>query len=128
MIAVPQELNLKYSDARVQAAVDFMNANFHRKIALDEIAEVVNSSRANFGRLFKIETGFAPIDYLIRVRMEKASQLLKSSFLSVKEVMASVGYNSKGHFTRHFKKRFSVTPSEYRKRHQRTGRSATRKQ
>jgi len=128
MIAVPNELNLKYSDPRVQAAVDFMTENFHRKIALDEIAEVVNSSRANLSRLFKIETGFTPIDYLVRVRIEKASQLLKSSFLSVKEVMAAVGYNSKGHFTRHFKKRFSVTPSEYRKLHQRTDRSATRKQ
>jgi transcriptional regulator GlxA family with amidase domain len=128
MIAVPNELNLKYSDPRVQAAVDFMNANFHRNIALDEIGEVVNSSRANLSRLFKIETGFTPIDYLIRLRIEKAGQLFRSSFLSVKEVMAAVGYNSKGHFTRHFKKRFSVTPSEYRKRHQRTRRPATRKQ
>jgi len=128
MIAVPNELNLKYSDARVQAGIDFMNANFHRKIALDEIAQVVNSSSANFSHLFKMETGITPVEYLIRLRMKKARELLKSTFLSVKQVMAASGYNSKSHFTRHFKRRFSVTPSEYRKRHQRNGRSATRKQ
>ena len=129
MIAVPNELNLKYRDARVQAGIDFMNANFHRKIALDEIAEVVNSSSANFRHLFKVETGITPVEYLIRLRMKKARELLKTTFLSVKQVMAASGYNSKSHFARHFKRQFGVTPSEYRKRHvHRHGRVATRKQ
>jgi len=129
MIAVPHELNLKYSDARVQAGIDFMNANFHRKIALDEIAEVVNSSPANFSHLFKIETEITPVEYLIRLRMKKARELLKTTFLSVKQVMAASGYNSKSHFTRHFKRQFGVTPSEYRKRRvHRHGRLATKKQ
>lgn len=116
MIAVPNELNLKYRDTRVQAAVDFLKTNFQRKIALDEIAALVNISVEQFGRIFKSETGITPIDYLIRVRIEKASQLLKSSFLSVKQVMAAVGYNSKGHFAKHFKRRFGISPSEYKKR------------
>jgi len=47
---------------------------------------------------------------------KKASQLLETSFLSIKQVMAEVGYNSKAHFTRSFKRHFQVTPSEYRKR------------
>jgi len=114
MIAVPNEFNLTYRDRRVQAAVDFLRANFHRKLVLDDIAAVVNMSVQQFRRIFKTETGITPIDYLIRLRIERASQLFRSSFLSVKEVMASVGYNSKGHFTRHFKRRFGVTPSEYR--------------
>jgi AraC-like DNA-binding protein len=41
--------------------------------------------------------------YLKKIRMERAAQLLANGFLSVKEVMASVGYNSMGHFLRHFK-------------------------
>ncbi len=116
MIAVPNELNLKYRDTRVQAAVDFLKANFQRKIALDEIAALVNISVEQFGRIFKSETGITPIDYLIRLRIERASQLLKSSSLSVKEVMASVGYNSKSHFAKHFKRRFGISPSEYKNR------------
>jgi AraC-like DNA-binding protein len=114
MIAVPQELKLKYRDRRVQAAVDFMNANLHRDIDLDKITEAANVSISHLSRILKRGTGFPPIDYLIRLRLEKARQLLKTGFLSVKEVMAVVGNNSKGHFAKHFKKRFGVTPSEYK--------------
>ena len=122
MIAVPNELNLKYSDPRVQAGIDFMNANLHRKIALAEIAILVNSSPTNLSHLFKEETGVTPIEYLIRLRMRKARELLMTTFLSIKQIMAAVGYNSKSHFARHFKKQIGVTPSEYRKQF------ATRKQ
>ena len=114
-VAVPHQFNLKYRDRRVRAAVDFMQANFQRTITLTEIAKAISVSDHHLSRIFKSETGFPPIDYLIRFRLEKARQLLRTSFLSVKEVMASVGYNSKGHFARHFKKRFGVTPSEYKK-------------
>jgi len=76
---------------------------------------VANLSASHFSRAFKAETGLTQIDFLIRLRLEKARQLLKTSVLSIKEVMAAVGYNSKGHFARHFKKRFGVTPSEYKK-------------
>ena len=122
MIAVPNELNLKYGDPRVQAGIDFMNANLHRKIALAEIAILVNSSPTNLSHLFKEETGVTPIEYLIRLRMRKARELLMTTFLSIKQIMAAVGYNSKSHFARHFKKQIGVTPSEYRKQF------ATRKQ
>jgi len=114
-VAVPHQFNLKYRDPRVQAAVDFMHANLQRALTLTEIAEAINVSDPHLSRIFKRETGFSPIDYLIRLRLEKARQLLKTTFLSVKEVMAAVGYNSKGHFAKDFKKRFGVTPSEYKK-------------
>jgi len=102
--------------ARVQAGIDFMNENYQRKIVLDEISEAVNISTDLFSRIFKIETGFSPIDYLMRLRMEKASWLLKTSFLSIKQVMAAVGYNSKGHFAKHFRRQYDLSPSEYRDR------------
>lgn len=121
MIAVPQELNLKYTDRRVQAAVDFMKANLHRAIDLDEIAEAINISSSYISMLFKTETGFSPIDYLIRLRLEKARQLLKSGGLSVKEAMAAVGYNTKSHFSKHFKRQFKINPSVYRRRASRRG-------
>jgi AraC-like DNA-binding protein len=115
-VAVPHELNLKYRDPRVRAAVAFMHTNLHRATNLAEIAKAINISDDHLSRIFKNETGFPPIDYLIRLRLEKARELLKTSFLTVKEVMAAVGYNSKGNFAKHFKRRFGVTPSEYRRR------------
>lgn len=102
--------------ARVEAAIEFMNENYHRKIVLGDMTKTVNLSTDRFTHIFRIETGFTPIDYLIRLRLEKASNLLKSSFLSVKQVMAAVGYNNKSNFARHFKRQFGATPSEYRDR------------
>lgn len=102
--------------ARVEAAIEFMNENYHRKIVLDDITKAVNLASDGLIRIFKIETGFTPIDYLIRLRLEKASHLLATSFFSIKQVMAAVGYNNKGNFSRYFKRQFGITPSEYRKR------------
>lgn len=116
MIAIPAELDLTYRDPRIRAGIDFMNANYHRKIVLGEIAEAVNISPTTFGHLFKAETGTTPIEYLIRLRMKKARELLMSTLLSIKQIMAAVGYNSKSLFPRHFNRQFGVTPSEYRKR------------
>jgi transcriptional regulator GlxA family with amidase domain len=64
--------------------------------------------------VFKIETGLTPSEYLARLRMDKARQLLKTTFLSIKQIMAAVGYNSKSYFAKHFKRHCGVTPSEYR--------------
>lgn len=72
--------------ARVRAAIGFMSANLHRHIALPELAKTVRLSSTYFSHLFKIETGIPPGEYLIKLRMEKAAQLLTTTFLSVKEV------------------------------------------
>ena len=100
--------------ARVQAAIDFMSANLHRRVDGNELAQCVHLSISHFARLFKAETGVAPGQYLTNLRMEKAGQLLATSFLSIKETMGAVGYNSRGNFLRFFKKHFRATPSEYR--------------
>ena len=51
----------------------------------------------------------------MRRRMQKAGNLLATSRLSVKEIMAIVGYDNKSHFVRHFRRSFGLAPSEYRK-------------
>jgi AraC-like DNA-binding protein len=104
--------------ARVQTVIDFMDANLHRRVQLNELAKVANLSPAHLSRLFNIQTGLSPGEYLIVMRMEKARHLLTTSLLSIKQIMAMVGYNvrSRGVFIRQFKKCFDLTPSEYRKR------------
>jgi transcriptional regulator GlxA family with amidase domain len=100
--------------ARMQVAIDFMNANLHRSISVNELANSVRLSASHFARLFKAETGIAPGQYLTSLRMERAGQLLATSFLSIKEIMGAVGYKSRGNFIRFFRKHFHATPSEYR--------------
>ncbi|MFY9554043.1 MAG: helix-turn-helix domain-containing protein [Blastocatellia bacterium] len=107
---------LKVRNLRVRVAIDFMNANFHRRISLAELADVAHLSPSHLSHLFKTHTGVSPGEYLRRLRMEKARHLLATSLLSIKEIMAMAGYNHKSHFVRHFRRSFGLAPSEYRKR------------
>ena len=102
-------------DPRVRIVIDFMKANLQRKISLTDLAREVKLSAAHVSRLFSIETGISPSEYLIRLRMERARHLLLTSLLSVKEIMAMTGYGNRGHFLQHFKRYFGLTPSEFRK-------------
>ncbi len=106
--------NNPINSARIRAVIDFMAANLHRKIALPELAKIVNLSSRHFCNVFKAETGVPPGQYLIGLRMERAGQLLTTTFLSIKQIMAEVGYYNKSNFGRSFKSHFEVTPSEYR--------------
>jgi transcriptional regulator GlxA family with amidase domain len=99
---------------RVQIAIDFMKANLHRRIPLAELAEIANLSPSGLSHLFKIQTGHSPGEYLRSLKMEKARNLLATSPMSVKEIMLMVGYKSKSHFVRDFRRSFGVAPSEYR--------------
>jgi transcriptional regulator GlxA family with amidase domain len=101
--------------ARVQIAIDFMKANLHRRIPLAELAEAANLSPSHVSRLFKAQTSLSPGEYLRRLRMEKAGCLVADGLLSIKEIMAMVGYKSKSHFVRDFRSSFRLAPSEYRK-------------
>lgn len=111
----PLILESRIPNPRIRIVTDFMNANLHRRIRLAELAVSVNLSPSRFSHFFKAQTGLSPGECLRRIRMEKARQLLATSLLSVKEIMASAGYNSKSHFGRHFRRFFGLSPSEYRK-------------
>lgn len=110
------EPNALLCDPRVQVAIDFMNGNLQRKVTLSESARVAYLSPSRFSHLFKTQTGLSPGEYLIRLRMEKARHLLTTSLLSIKEVMALVGYGTRSNFVLHFKRFFDCAPSEYKKR------------
>jgi AraC family transcriptional regulator len=95
-----------------------MNANIQRKITLPEMAELTNLSPNHFCRLFKSETGLPPLQYLTKLRMEKARHLLVTSFLNIKQIMAMTGYDarSRGNFGKQFRRYFGIIPTQYRKR------------
>jgi transcriptional regulator GlxA family with amidase domain len=99
---------------RVKVVIQFMNSNLERRISLPELAGVANLSATHLSHLFKAQTGLPPGEYLRRLRMEKARHLLATTLLSVKQIMAIVGYTS--NFVRHFRRYFDCTPSEYRER------------
>ena len=79
------------------------------------LANIVDLSPSRFRHLFKQETGTSPAHYLKQLRMRKAAMLLRTTFLSVKEVLKQAGINSNSHFVTDFKKIHGMTPTAFRR-------------
>lgn len=101
-------------DARVTWAVAEMQGRMAEPFNMAELAARVNLSPSRFRHLFTAQAGLPPSQYLRRMRLRRARLLLERSFLSVKEVMALVGYNDPSHFSRDFKQFHAVLPSAVR--------------
>ncbi|MCK9168937.1 MAG: response regulator [Treponema sp.] len=98
----------------IEKACGFMNGHMKEDISLERTAVEVGVSPFYLSKLFKEEKNKNFITYLTDIRMEKACLLLKEPRVSVKEVSASVGYNDQNYFSRLFKNKFGMTPTEYR--------------
>lgn len=91
---------------------DYLDEHYAEKISLDQIAENMYLSPFYISKIFKSEIGESPIHYLIRIRLEKARELLeKKPELSISDVAERVGYEDVYHFSKLFKKTYGVSPS-----------------
>jgi transcriptional regulator GlxA family with amidase domain len=103
-------------DARVKVAIDIVERSMAKKLSIRALCRSVNLSPARLRQLFRLETGLSPMQYVKRVRLERAANLLRTTFLSVKEVTYQSGATDIRDFIRDFKKKYGLTPSEYRTR------------
>ena len=103
-------------DQRVQKTISLMKEHLHKGWPAGRLAKFVNLSPSRLHQLFKEETGLPPAKYLRLLRMKRAGELLETTYLSVKEVMAKVGVTDESHFVRDFKKTYGLTPAKYRER------------
>jgi len=79
------------------------------------LAALVNLSPSRFRHLFKQETGKGPAQYLKEYRLRKAEKMLRTTFLTVKQVLKQVGLGSNAHFVHDFRKQYGMTPTAYRR-------------
>lgn len=104
------------SDSAVKRAKTFIQENYSRELSLDDVSREVNISPYYFSKIFKEEAGENFIEYLTRVRIEKAREMLENTSLSIKEVSIKSGYPDPNYFSRIFKKQTDMTPTEYKAR------------
>ena len=105
------------SDSAVKKAKAYIQEHFDSDLSLDEVSREVNISPYYFSKLFKEESGENFIEYLTRVRITKAKEMLENPSLSIKEISAMSGYSDPNYFSRAFKKQTNMTPSEYKTRY-----------
>ncbi len=99
----------------IEISVNYIHTNFERNISLGDIAKYVFLSPSYFTRAFKEETGMSPINYLIKVRIERARELLVDTGLKISDIALSVGFSNQQRFNEMFKKHTHHTPLQYRK-------------
>ena len=101
-------------DRRITWIVAHVQRHLAEPIGIPELAALVNLSPSRFRHLFRTQLGVGPAQYMQRLRLRRARLLLERTFLSVKEVMALVGYNDPSHFSRDFRRAHGVAPSTLR--------------
>ena len=103
------------SDKRIAKALQKIHSNPHIAWTLEKMSEEVGMSRAAFARRFKELVGQPMFEYLTRLRIQRARELLRETKLPLYEVASRVGYESDLAFTKTFKKHVGTTPTRFRK-------------
>ncbi|MBT1685976.1 AraC family transcriptional regulator [Dawidia soli] len=93
----------------------FTMNEFHRKISLDEVADLAHMTTNSFCRYFKKRTRKSYVDFLTEIRIGHARKLLQQNNLSISQISMEVGFNNLSNFNRKFRSVCSITPTEFRK-------------
>ena len=99
----------------VQEVRCFLDGNFDKTITLAELADNFSIDRYYLQKLYKKYVGQSPSQYIIRLRMSRAKNLLRTSSLSISEIAYAVGIDNLSHFSRQFGKFEGISPLQYRK-------------
>lgn len=96
----------------LQYLKEFIRNHISEPITVDTLGKQANMSKSTLTRLFKTQIGVSPLEYVIRLRLRKAKEIL-SQTKNIKEACFSAGFNDVNYFTRLFKKREGVTPGAF---------------
>lgn len=108
----------KWLSPRVRKVKVFLSAlgqSLEHSWTLDEMARRCGVKRTQFANITKRLTGYAPAQYLHRIRFDKSCELLRNTERAVTEIAFECGYTSSQYFSEAFKKQACITPSEYRR-------------
>jgi len=96
---------------------DYIDRNYKKDISAKDVAGILGYSDVYFSKVFKQLFDDNFINYLTKIRIDRAKVLLKDISFNIKEVGKSVGYADSNYFTKVFKRSIGMSPSEYRNRH-----------
>ncbi len=102
-------------DRRIALVISQLQARISSPLNLIEIARDVNLSSSRLRHLFKNETGQTPAQYLKQLRMQRSEILLRTTFLSIKEIVNKVGFMNSSSFVREFRRIYGLSPTAYRR-------------
>lgn len=101
----------------VQTAVNLLISSYGKQIRVSDVARAVGISRNYLDEIFKKEMGVSPKEFLMKYRIEKASSLLASTSNPIGLIAEEVGYSDPMTFSKVFRSRRGMSPTEYREQH-----------
>ncbi len=107
----------KLRDFYMKEALAFIEHNYQDDIAIEDIADCIGLNRTYFGKIFRDTMGETPQAFLMHYRMSKATHLLQTTRLEIKDICGQVGYPNPLHFSRAFKGVYGVSPRAWREEH-----------
>lgn len=114
---ISQQIRAKDEDAAleiVNKVIAYINEHYHETIDRNSLASYVSLSHSHLSLLFKKYTGWSPVQYIIKIRMDKAKELLRDTRKSISMIACEVGYTDPLYFSRVFTKHTGLAPREYR--------------
>lgn len=102
-------------DPLITNILNYIEESLYYGVSVRQLAATFNYNEKYIGKLFKKRTGKTVKEYVCQKRLEKSCQLLKTTALSVTEISQTVGFNNVTYFNRLFKKKYALSPTEYRK-------------
>ena len=102
------------SDRKLERSLNFIHFSYNKEIRIPELARMELLSNSRYIALFKKRTGLSPSEYIIKLRMNVACDLLRNTDMSVKQISLSAGYSDPHFFSKLFKKKTGVSPQKYR--------------
>lgn len=107
--------NVQDSD-RLGKVFDYVMANYHREIRLDDMAHLVALTPSSFSRYFRQRTKKSFVNFVTEVRLTQACKLLRDGGVSVTDACYEAGFNNVSNFNRHFKNFYQMSPLAYQQR------------
>lgn len=106
--------NVSPTVLKIRDTAGYINLHFVENLDIEKLAARCEMSKSTFAHLFKTEYGVSPYSYVLRLRLEKAAELLASSSLNINEVAYQTGFSDPYYFTRYFGQKYGLSPTEYR--------------
>jgi AraC-like DNA-binding protein len=106
---------LGYKLERIKDVLNYINKNYNKDLTLEELSKEVDMSKFYLCRLFKENLKMSPVEYINKVRVERAIELLRNTDMSISEIALECGFNNISYFIKVFKRHMQITPLKFRK-------------